>query len=220
MAQSSEPSSGVQQLIARIRDEGVQAADAKAGQIVEEARQRAAKMIAQAEQEIEAMRTRAEKEVETQRHASLEAQRLALRDLILRARSQFVANFERHVRRLVSLEMRDQDLIRQLVLTIGGRVRERVEGREVQMFLSEHVAAADEADATEVEERTKHMILGISNEMLREGVELLAASDEHGGIRIRLAGEELEIDITDEAISELLLRQLRPRFRAIIEGEA
>jgi hypothetical protein len=38
------------------------------------------------------------------------------------------------------------------------------------------------------------------------------------GVRVRLAGEELDIDISAKAVSELLLKFLIPRFRAIVQG--
>lgn len=31
-------------------------------------------------------------------------------------------------------------------------------------------------------------------------------------------GQEVEVDLTDQAIAKLLLRHLQPRFRALLEG--
>jgi V/A-type H+-transporting ATPase subunit E len=61
-------------------------------------------------------------------------------------------------------------------------------------------------------------VLGISGELLREGVDLKPAESVGGGIRIRLVGEDLEIDLSDKAISELLLQTMLPRYRAIVSG--
>ncbi len=54
--------------------------------------------------------------------------------------------------------------------------------------------------------------------MLREGVDLKPSGETNGGMRVRLVGEDLEIDLSDEALSELLLGYLIPRFRAIVTG--
>ena len=54
--------------------------------------------------------------------------------------------------------------------------------------------------------------------MLRDGLELGTREDTSAGIRIQLLDENVEIELTDEAIAELLLRHLVPRFRAIMEG--
>jgi V/A-type H+-transporting ATPase subunit E len=64
----------------------------------------------------------------------------------------------------------------------------------------------------------RHLVLGISGDMLREGVDLKPSEDISGGIRIRLVGEDLEIDLSDQAISDLLLQNLLPRYRAIVTG--
>jgi V/A-type H+-transporting ATPase subunit E len=53
--------------------------------------------------------------------------------------------------------------------------------------------------------------------MLREGLELLPADDVAGGARVRLVGQDLEIDLTDTAVTRLLLKHLLPRYRDIVE---
>ena len=54
--------------------------------------------------------------------------------------------------------------------------------------------------------------------MLREGVELIPADDVHGGVRVQVVEDDLEIDLTSEAISRLLLRHMLPRFRNLLSG--
>jgi len=64
----------------------------------------------------------------------------------------------------------------------------------------------------------RRLVLGLSGEMLEQGVDLKPSEDIGGGIRIRLVGEDLEIDLSDTAISELLLQTMLPRYRAIVTG--
>ena len=47
---------------------------------------------------------------------------------------------------------------------------------------------------------------------------IIPSSEVEGGARVRVVGEDLEIDLTNEAISKLLLKHLLPRYRAILEG--
>ena len=54
--------------------------------------------------------------------------------------------------------------------------------------------------------------------MLRDGVELIPATEVNGGARVRAKGEDAEVDLSDAAVSELLIRHMTPRFRAILEG--
>ena len=38
-------------------------------------------------------------------------------------------------------------------------------------------------------------------------------------LHVRLTGEDLEIDLSDQALSDLLLQNLLPRYQAIVRGE-
>ena len=58
----------------------------------------------------------------------------------------------------------------------------------------------------------------ISRRLERAGIELKPAGDDRPGIRARLVGKDVEIDLTDEAISEAMMRFLLPRFRYIVQG--
>jgi len=69
-----------------------------------------------------------------------------------------------------------------------------------------------------VDRAIRATVLGISGNMLREGVELIPSSSVPGGARVKLVGEDLEIDMTDDAISRLLLKHLLPRYKSILEG--
>ena len=67
-------------------------------------------------------------------------------------------------------------------------------------------------------DRLKRFVLRVTSEMLRDGVELKPTSDVNGGFRIQLVGENVEIDLSDKALSDLLLKHLLPRYRAIVSG--
>jgi V/A-type H+-transporting ATPase subunit E len=53
---------------------------------------------------------------------------------------------------------------------------------------------------------------------LREGVTFGASEEVQGGIRVKLTGEDVHVEITPGAISELLLSHMLPRFRALLRG--
>ena len=60
--------------------------------------------------------------------------------------------------------------------------------------------------------------LMITSDMLREGVELIPADDVQGGVRVRVVDDDLEIDLTSDAIARLISRYMLPRFRALMAG--
>lgn len=65
--------SGVQELINRIRDQGVQAARSEGEQLLLEARQQANELIAQARAESDAIREKTQADMEAYKTASLDA---------------------------------------------------------------------------------------------------------------------------------------------------
>ena len=223
MTDVAKVSSGVKELINRLRDDGVKAGQEKADQVLREAREQAAQIVAQAKAEATEMLNKARSEIETDKVAAKESLRVAIRDTELKMEAELKADFSAQVKRLVSVEMREREFLRQVILAIAGlAASDKVCGDQpVDILLPKEFFETDEQGTRLTEEgkdRMRHLVLGITGEMLREGVELKPSEDMSGGIRIRLVGEDLEIDLSDKAISELLLEFLLPRYRDIVTG--
>ena len=223
MAETTKVASGVQELISRLRDEGVKAGQEKSDQILQEAQEQAARIVAAAKAEAEELLSKARSEIEREKAAALESVRIAIRDTELKMEAEVKADFAAHVRRLVSVEMSDKKFLRQIILAIAGMAAgENVCGdKPVEVRLPKDLFETDEKRTKLTEkgqERVRRLVLGISGDMLREGIELTPSEDISGGFRIRLVGEDLEIDLSDRAISDLLLQNLLPRYRAIVRG--
>ncbi len=208
---------GVQDLIDRIREEGVRAAREEAERIVKEAERRAAALVAEARREAEALRAQAHEDIQAEKAAAEEALKLSARDTILHLEAQVIHAFERFVRRLVSKASCDECFIRDLVLVLAGKaVEEFIHDRQIQIFVSEALlTGGSDERMSEIGKRT---ILSLASDMLREGVELIPADDIHGGVRVRLVEDRMEIDLSDEAVARLLNERLLPRFRNLLEG--
>ncbi|MBA1332216.1 ATP synthase subunit epsilon, partial [Candidatus Endoriftia persephone str. Guaymas] len=58
----------------------------------------------------------------------------------------------------------------------------------------------------------------ITKEMLRDGVSFGEADDQHAGIRLSIRDGAIQLDLSDVAVTRLLLAHLQPRFRALVEG--
>ena len=222
MTNTHEISSGVQDLIARLRDEGVEAGQKEAEELVQKATEQAAQIIAEAKAEAEQIVKKGRADIEVERTASQEAFKVAIRDTRLELGEELKAVFASHVRRLVSAELQDREFLRQILLTIAGRAAATVpEDQPLEVLVCQEVFADGEACKGVTEsskEALRHFVLGVSGEMLREGVELRPSKDIHAGIRIRLVGEDVEIDLTDKALSDLILKHLLPRYRNIVAG--
>ena len=224
MDEQREVASGVRELIARLRDDGVKAGREKAEQVLQEAREEAAKIVAKAKAEADEMLGRAQAQIEMDRKACMGSLRTAIRDTELKMEAELKADFAAHVRRLVSIEMGDREFIRQCILAVSGMATGHMvcEGQPVEVLLPKDLFETDEFGSRltpDGKQRMHHLVLGISGDMLREGVELKPSRNLERGIRVRLAGEDLEIDLSDQALGDLLLENLLPRYQAIVRGE-
>ena len=214
---------GVQELINRLRNDGVKAGQEKADQVLQDARKQAAEIVSQAKAEAAEMLQKARNEIETEKAAAIESLKVAIRDTELKMEAELKADFAAHVKRLVSVEMRDVEFLRQIILAIAGlAVGDKACGEKpVAVLLPENLFRVDKRDTRLTEEgreNFKRLVLGISSEMLREGVDLKPSASIGGGIRIQLVGEDLEVDLSDKAISDLLLQTMLRRYRAIVTG--
>lgn len=222
--EQGQVSSGVRELIARLRDDGVKAGRKKAAQVLREAQDEAARIVADAREQAEKILGSAQTQIQRDREAGMGSLRMAIRDTELKMEAELKADFAAHVRRLVSIEMGDREFIRQCILAVAGMATGHMvcEGQPVEVLLPKDLFETDEKGSRltpEGKERMHHLVLGISADMLREGVELKPSGTLRRGIRIRLSGEDLEIDLSDQALSDLLLENLLPRYQAIVRGE-
>lgn len=216
-------SGGVEALIERLREEGVAAGRAEADRIVREAEERAARIVADAEREAKTRREAARKESESYRAAGEAALKAAMRDAILTMKGELMERFGENVKRFVGRDLADPELLRTLVLEVAGRVRPTVEAADgpVEVLLPEKAAGLEELrrDPQELQEgKLTSLVLGLTRELLREGVVIATSEEVPGGIRVRIVEEGVELDVTEEAVAALLLKHLQPRFRAILEG--
>ncbi len=217
MAETMHNSSGVQDLIDRIRDQGVQAAQEEADRLLRDARQQAAEIVAQARAEAKAMQEKAQAEIEAHRLASLDALRLAARDTVLDLKARVMSRFEEFVKRLVTSATRDKELVRSIVLVLAGQAAEElIKDKEIEVRISNSLLEGHTGPV--FQEEGKLAILGLSSDMLREGIELVSDGEIEGGARVRLVQEKLEIDLSDRAVARMISQRLLPRFKAIMEG--
>ena len=104
-----------------------------------------------------------------------------------------------------------------MLVLAGQAAGEHLKDKPLQILVSDMLAGKDRENP-ELDEAMRRGVLGISGDLLREGIEIIPSSEVSGGARVRVVGEDLEIDLTDEAVHALLLKHLLPRYRNILEG--
>jgi V/A-type H+-transporting ATPase subunit E len=123
----------------------------------------------------------------------------------------------------VSKEVRDEEFLRQLLLAIVGSAAEKIPSDQaVEVLIPENVLQSTARGRTAVTDegqaRLRNFVHSGTKDMLREGVELQASSELSGGIKVKMVGEDVVFDFSEKALSNLILKHLLPRYRAIMEG--
>ena len=213
---------GVEELIERLRDEGVKAGQSEAERIVADAEARARWLVAQAQDEADNLVEKAREEARSLKTSANDALRVAARDMLLSLRERLTHRFAGEVRRLVGEQLTDREFLKELILEIAGRQTAVIgDDDRLEVLLPGKALELDELrkDPGELQggELTT-FVLGITDDMLREGVTVRVRDDDDEGIRARLVDDEIEVEVTTSAVTALLLEHLQPRFRALLEG--
>lgn len=222
--QGQKRSSGVDELVARLREEGVAAGRAEAERIVAEAEVRARRLLDAAEAEAEAKRDAARREIDAHRRAGEDALKAAARDTVLDLKDKLSRRFAADVEKLVSEAMADPAMLRAMILAVCGRARAEagVDGAPaVEVILPRTAVDLDSLrrKPEDLEEGgLAHFAVAVAGDMLRAGVSFAPAEDDAGGLRLSLTDRGVSIDLSDRAVAAVLLAHLQPRFRALLEG--
>jgi V/A-type H+-transporting ATPase subunit E len=220
---SEGASSGVEVLIQRLRQQGVAAGNTARDEITSKAEQEAARILKEARERADKFVEDAREEADRLQKAGEDALRIAGRDSVLRMRETVTTYFEERVKRLASTELEDPEFLRKLIIEVAKRVRDEAavdEAENIEVLLPREVVGINELrdNPEELEGTLSEYAKAIASATWREGVVVKTLEKGGRGIKVRLLDDDLEIDLTDEAIAELLLEHLQPRFRAVLTG--
>lgn len=219
--EKSHAASGVEALIERLREQGVEKGQQEAEQLISEAQHRADWLIEQAEQEAQEIRDKARADAERLRKGGEDALKIAARDVQLQLREALGRVFADRVRVQVSEQLDEKTFLQSLLRELVCRVRDdaELEGRKVEVVLPERFVGIEDLRRNPHAYRQGKLssfVQQLLADQLREGVSFDLGDQR--GLVLRFAGEDAELDLSDRALAELLLRHLQPRFRALLEG--
>jgi V/A-type H+/Na+-transporting ATPase subunit E len=212
-------SAGVEMLIARLRDEGIAQGRSQAQALVTAAKQQAADIVAAAKREAEAIAVRANEEAKKLKAVGEDAIRLAMRDTMLSLEADLINEFQNKLQGLVKGMLEDPAFLQRLILEVAAKAAPSTERAEL-LIPTEIVSLEDlQRKPEEAKPGTlTHFVLSMGGGMLREGLSFGVTDGLEAGIRVKLVNENVQIDLTESAVSQLLLRHLLPRFRALLRG--
>lgn len=217
------PSSGVEVLIDRLRQQGVEAGKAAEAEIVANAEREAERIVQEARAKAAALVAEAAEQAAQSTASGEDALRVAMRDTILRLRETLRERIEQQVRRLVAKPLVDEAFVRELIVAVVRRAREDtdVDGAEaVEILLPPEVIGVEtlQQHPEQMDDRLGQFARDVAAATWREGITVGVLDQGGRGLRVRLTDQELELDLTDQAIAALLLKHLQPRFRVIMDG--
>ena len=210
-----ETSTGVEALIAKLRDDGIKQGQEEAARLVSEAQKRADWILNQAQEEADKLSRKAENDAEALRSGTLNALHQAARDTALNLQDELLINFGSEIQRLVSETLKTpgilqhllQSLIVQMCRNAGLKLEEGVE-----VLFPE--TSGNEVDQNEL----NALVFDISHEMFSQGLELSLGRHKQHGLRLILRDQGMDIDLSENSLSELLLEHLQPKFRDLLQG--
>jgi V/A-type H+-transporting ATPase subunit E len=200
----------LQQLLEKIRREGVDQARTEADAILATARAQAAALVADAERQAGEVREAARRDAVTFEQRSSDAVRQAARDLMLGVEREVTELLTQILMSDVKTALADPT---RLAALVEEAVRAYLSGGDgaVQVLL-----AAKSAPVLEILRQRLAKMAGAPNGVT---VELEAAGTASAtGFRVRLAGGRIEHDFTAAAIAESIARHVRPQLAALLRN--
>ncbi len=215
-------SSGVQELIDRLRVEGVTAGQGEAESLVAAAKLKAIQIRDEAKDEATATVAAARAEADRIVQDGEEALRLASRDVLIQVRESCRHEFETKLGKLVHHTLQDQSFLQRMILEIVNKTKPEDPDQAVQVLLPETEVTEEELKREIGEVRPDSLaafVMGLGGDILRDGLTFGVNHDVSSGIEVRLVDDDVKLELSDESITKLLLGYLAPRFRAILDSE-
>lgn len=197
----------IKYLIEKIHQDGVKAAEEKAGEIESQAHRRAEEIVEKAEEEAEAIISAAKNKAvgaERSGKASLEQ---ASRDLLLVLRDEIRSILDK----VTILNVRSALPPDELSRIVAGLIKEAGSKHR-----GEIVVTLEKKDL----EKIKHGLMRNLSDELKKGLTLKPSGEISGGFTISYDGDKSHYDFTDKGIAEYLSVYLRPELARILKCPA
>ena len=194
-------------LIQKIKSEGIEEAEKESEEIIKEARLTVSKILDNARQDAEAIIKKAEEEVRKREGIGKMALEQAARDIILSIRTSLTEIFDSLIKREYQTVLSGKTLETVLIKLIEGWQKDEMGELNIELLLSE----SDRNALLEV-------FLSKLNEEVKTGIELKAHPNIEGGFRVGVKGGHVYHDFTDEGIAEVLAEYLNTRFYNFIDS--
>jgi len=191
----------LENLIERIKSEGVEGAQKQAAEIIADAEKKAAEITAKAEKQAEEIIAKADISAKQFQQNSELAVRQAARDGELLFKSRIIALFDTVFKHEVKKTLQPE-FLKEMILKV---VESWKAGSKIEIL----------ANKADIEKLEALLFAGVKKE-LQQGIKIQASKSISGGFQIGLKDENVYYDYTDESIAEILKSFLNPRLNELL----
>ncbi|MEJ2627081.1 MAG: hypothetical protein P8078_00775 [bacterium] len=189
-------------IIEKIKKEGVEDAKKQADKKLKEAQKEAEKNIKEAQEKADEIMANARKQIQKMEDSSKVSLKQASRDTILQVKNSIINLFDNVFKREVSSAL-TPDFIKEVILNMMEKWKK---GEIDEIKLSEK-------DKKEVEK----LISSALKKDIKEGITIKVDKGISHGFRIGLKEGNVYYDFSEESIVDLLMKYVNPRLREILE---
>ncbi len=197
----------LQSLLDRIQRDGVDKATAEREQILATARQEAAAMVRQAEEKAAEMRRQAEADATLMENRAKAAVQQAARDILLALRAELQRRLQAVVLACTG-EALTPERMGELIVTMQRAYLERHGNDDAPLDI---LLGAKDLENLEA------LCRGALGKDLKAQPHLTLGNDVGAGLKLGRQGEDLFVDVTDEAIADLVCAYVGPRLAALLK---
>lgn len=205
MIDQQHPQDKVKKICDALKAETLDPAKREAESLVNESKRKAKEIVEAARAEGEKLIAHAEEEIGKKRATAESALRLAARQTVealkQRVESEF---FNRELLGLVEVQLQKSDVIAKLIETVVVAIEKEGVEADLEVIVPRSIPA---------DEVNKALGKAIIERLKSQGVIL---GDIKGGAEVKLVDKHITLDITDEALCNLLADYIRDDFRELI----
>jgi V/A-type H+/Na+-transporting ATPase subunit E len=195
----------IQKICDLLKKETLEPAQQQAREIVENAQMQAAEILKNAKEEGEALIRAAKEEIEKKKQILAAALQFATRQVLEELKQKIEKRFfQENLQKLIQEKMSSADVIAELLSAIVEAIRKEGIECDLQAYVAKRVSK---------EEITALLASKVLQEL---GQKELLLGEFEGGIRLRLEGRNMMIDLSDEALRDLVVQYIREDFRKLI----
>ena len=195
----------IQKICDQLRLETLEPAEQEAQRIIEEGKRRAEEIQADAERQAEQMIKQTRGQIEQERNVFHSSLQQAAKQTVEGLRQEIELHlFNEELHNLLETQMGDPKVVAELINSIVSAVEK--EGLTTDLTAVIPRSISDEDVRSLLTENIRKRLKGKS----------LEVGNFAGGAQVKLIGKKMTIDLTDQAIKELLAHYMRKDFRKLV----